>query len=157
MNSNSLSQVKPPLSILSPNLKGFDLILWGSRMGQGGCCAWPMKGWCAPFRVHVDRLWTSGHLWNPPEPSGSFPVQYRKKPNFFRNPKYDFPYINLYLRTIPELLVISWIPSGTPNNLRTFHYYYLNITLALSNVKRATLRVRESCRHDRDTSLVNNQ
>ena len=31
------------------------------------------------------------------EPFGSFLVQYRKKLHLFWNPKYDFPYINLYL------------------------------------------------------------
>ena len=61
---------------------------------------------------------TFGPLWNFPELSGSFPVQYRKKPNFFRRPKQDFAYINLYLRTIPELLVTSGISSGTSNNIR---------------------------------------
>ena len=61
---------------------------------------------------------TSGPLRNPPEPSGSFPVQYRKNPNFSRNPNNNFPYINLYLRTIPELLVTSGISSETPNNIR---------------------------------------
>ena len=50
--------------------------------------------------------------------TGSFPVQYRKNPNFFRNPNNNFPYINLYLRTILELLVTSGISSGTPNNIR---------------------------------------
>ena len=68
---------------------------------------------------------TSGPLRNPPEPSGSFPVQYRKNPNFFRNPNNNFPYINLYLRTIPELLVTSRISSGTPNNFRVTAYSYL--------------------------------
>ncbi len=31
-------------------------------------------------------------------------------------------YINLYLRTIPELLVTSGISSGTPNNFRLTAY-----------------------------------
>src|SRR3989337_116732 len=52
--------------------------------------------------------------------SRTFPVQYRKNSNFFRNPDNNFPYMNLYLRTIPELLVMSGISSGTPNNLRSF-------------------------------------
>ena len=30
----------------------------------------------------------------------------------------NFPYINLYLRTLPKLLVTSRISSGTPNNIR---------------------------------------
>ena len=41
-----------------------------------------------------------------------------------RCPKQDFPYINLYLQTIPELLVTSGISSGTPNNIRVTAYTY---------------------------------
>ena len=95
-------------------------------------CAWALgglvplahKGEGAPLHPMLlywtwwNNFRTSGPLWNPPEPSGSFPVQYRKNPNFFRNPNNNFPYINLYLRTIPELLVTSGISSGTPNNIR---------------------------------------
>ena len=36
------------------------------------------------------------------EPSRTFPVQYRKILKFSGNPKIDFPYMKLYLRTIPE-------------------------------------------------------
>ena len=47
--------------------------------------------------------------------------------------------MNLILRTIPELLVMSWIPSETPNNIRTpFHIPYLLKTT--SNLKCVTLR-----------------
>src|SRR5215216_1412440 len=102
-------------------------------------------------------LWTSGPLRNPPKPSRSFPVQYRKNCIFFWNPKYDFPYINLYLSTIPRLLVMSGISSGTPNNIWLPLIKYPNTTLASTNIKRATLRVRKLCSHDRDTSPVNNQ
>ena len=51
--------------------------------------------------------------------------------------------MNLILRTLPELLVISRIPSETPNILRTYHIWYLISTLATSSVKCVTLRVRE--------------
>ena len=34
----------------------------------------------------------------------------------------DFLYINLYLRTIPELLVTSENSSGTPDNFRVTAY-----------------------------------
>ena len=93
----------------------------------------------------------------PLEPSGSLPVQYQKNCTLFRNPKYDFPYINLYLSTIMRLLVMSVISSRTLNNILLPLIKYPNTTLASTNVKRATLRVRELCSHDRDTSLVNNQ
>src|SRR5215216_3081783 len=109
-----------------------------------------LGSWC-------NHLWTFGPLWNPPEPSRSFPVKYRKNCIFFRNPKYDLPYINLYLSTIPRLLVASGILSGNPNNIWLPLIKYPNTTLASTNVKRATLRVRELCSHDQDTSLVNNQ
>ena len=87
----------------------------------GGWCPWPIKA-RAPLQPMLlywtwwNNFRTSGPLRNPPEPSGSFPVQYRKNPNFFRNPNNNFPYINLYLRTIPELLMTSGISSETPSN-----------------------------------------
>src|SRR3954464_10181249 len=64
--------------------------------------------------------------------------------------------MNLYLSTISRLLVMSVISSGTPNNLRspkhTTHNTNHHRTLSVR-----TLRVRDLCRHDRDTSPVNNQ
>ena len=65
--------------------------------------------------------------------------------------------MNLYLSTILRLLVMSVISSGTPNNIQSPNH----ITHIIQNRHRLlsvrTLRVRELCRHDRDTSLVNNQ
>ena len=52
------------------------------------------------------------------------PVQYRVTPKLSRWPKPNFLYIILYLRTIPELLVMSGISSGTPNNFRFAAYSY---------------------------------
>ena len=75
--------------------------------------------------------------------SGKTPIQYRLIPEPFRNPKTTFLYMKLYLRTLPELLVISRILSGTPNNLRSHHYNYPKATIALPNFKCVTLRVRE--------------
>ena len=75
--------------------------------------------------------------------SGKTPIQYRLIPEPFRNPKTTFLYMKLYLRTLSELLVISRILSGTPNNLRSHHYNYPKATLALPNFKCVTLRVRE--------------
>ena len=98
------------------------------------------------------HLWTSGPLRNPLEPSRSFPVQYRKNYTFFRNPKYDFPYINIYLSTITRLFVMPEISSGTPNKIWLPLIKYPHTTLESSNVKYAEL-----CSHDRDTSPVNNQ
>ena len=42
------------------------------------------------------------------------------------------------LRTIPDLLVMSWIPSETPNNIR--YPSYSESTYTTSNLKRVTLR-----------------
>src|SRR3954463_9329197 len=42
-----------------------------------------------------------------------------KHRNHSRTSELDFPYMNLILRTIPDLLVISRIPSETPNNIRS--------------------------------------
>ena len=46
--------------------------------------------------------------------------------------------MNPILRTIPDLLVMSWIPSETPNNLRSPSYSISTYTT--SNLKRITLR-----------------
>jgi hypothetical protein len=45
-----------------------------------------------------------------------------KHRNHSRTPKRDFPYMNLILRTIPDHLVISRIPSKTPNNIRSLSH-----------------------------------
>ena len=65
--------------------------------------------------------------------------------------------MNLYLSTISRLLVMSVISSGTPKNIRSPNHIthitlYHHRTLSMR-----TLWVRELCRHDRDTSSVNNQ
>ena len=92
----------------------------------------------------------------PETPSGD-PISTRYPPEHFRCPNTIVLYINLYLSTISRLLVMSVISSGTPNNIRSPNH----ITHIILNHHRTlsvrTLRVRELCRHDRDTSLVNNQ
>ena len=71
---------------------------------------------CPPGRGGPTR-WT-------PETLPVAPVQYRYATETFRCPFNHFPYINLYLRTITELLVTSGISSGTPNNIRVTAYTY---------------------------------
>ena len=51
---------------------------------------------------------------------------------------------------------MSMIPSGTPNNLRSPKHITHN-TNRHRTLSVRTLRVRELCRHDRDTSPINNQ
>src|SRR3954466_7405970 len=46
-----------------------------------------------------------------------------KHRNHYPTQKHDFPYMNLILRTIPDLLVISRIPSETPNNIRSLTHH----------------------------------
>ena len=73
-----------------------------------------------------------------PEPSRTFLGLHRKNPELFRNLEFNFPYMNLILRTIPDLLVMYRIPSETPNNLRSPSYSISTYTT--SNLKRVTLR-----------------
>ena len=92
----------------------------------------------------------------PGTPSGD-PICTRYPPEHFWCPNTIVLYINLYLPTISRLLIMSMISSGTPNNIRSPNH----ITHIIQNRHRTlsvrTLRVRELCRHDRDTSPVNNQ
>src|SRR6266536_2770090 len=64
--------------------------------------------------------------------------------------------MNLYLSTISRLLVMSVISSGTPNKLRSSNHITHN-TNRHRTLSVRTLRVRELCRHDRETSPFNNQ
>ena len=72
-------------------------------------------------------------------------------------PNHIIQYMNLYLQTILDLLVVSVISSGTPSNIRSPTYITHIILYRQRTLSMRTLRVRELCRHDRDTSLVNNQ
>ena len=92
----------------------------------------------------------------PGTPSGD-PISVWCIPKHFPCPNTIVLYINFYLSTISILLFMSVISSGTPNNIRSPNY----ITHIIQNCHRTlsvrTLRVRELCRHDRETSPVNNQ
>ena len=65
-------------------------------------------------------------------------------------------YVNLYVSTISSLLVMSVISSGAPNILRSSNHLTHN-TNRHRTLSVRTLRVREQCSHDRDTSPINNQ
>ena len=75
----------------------------------------------------------------------------------FRRPNTIIIYINLYLQTIPKLLVMSVISSGTLNNIRSATYITHTVLYRQRTLSVRTLRDRELCRHDGDTSPVNNQ
>ena len=81
-------------------------------VGRPMWAAAPPLGPCGPFQVRGPQ---GGALWNLPEPSRNFPIPCRKIPELFRNLENHFPYMKLYLRTLPELLVMSRISSETPN------------------------------------------
>src|SRR3954467_14554215 len=98
------------------------------RMGPWGGGGAPAHFGLVPFLIQPMRPSGRGgpSRWTPRTPSVA-PVQYRCAPETSRCPYDDFPYINLYLRTIPKLLVTSGISSGTPNNIRvTAHTYPYN-------------------------------
>ena len=105
----------PPKSRGAPPL-GFPLN--PRRMGprEGGAASPPGAG----SLPHAARV-APREGWPLPVDPGTLPVapvQYRYDPETSRCPFDNFPYINLYLRTLPDLLVTSRIPSGTPNNIR---------------------------------------
>ena len=64
--------------------------------------------------------------------------------------------MNLYLSTISRLLVMSAISFGTLKTFGTSNHITHNMNRHRTLSVR-TLRVRELCRHDRDTSPVTNQ
>ena len=124
----------PPLLSLSPHVAG------------------PIGGALAPCGLVCSLTWPIKPISLPGVPGTPFgdPVP----PEHFRCPNTIVLYMNLYLSTILRLLVMSVISSGTLNNIRLPNHItlYRQRTLSVQ-----TLRVRELCRHDRDTSLVNNR
>jgi hypothetical protein len=96
-----------------------------SRMGLRGLVCSAHVGLFDPLdsMLVVRDRWAP--LWYPPEPSRTFDA-IPKILNFSGNPENDFPYMDLILWTIPDLLIMSWIPSETPNNIRSpSHIPYL--------------------------------
>src|SRR6266550_4762788 len=75
------------------------------------------------------------HLWQVLEGSRTC----HKCTGSFPNLEYDFLYMNLILRTIPELLVMSGISSWTPNKYSN-SIPYSSTTISTSNFKCVTLR-----------------
>ena len=112
--------------------------IWG-----GGRPPWWSPPWTLPTRV--GRPWVVESLRDSAfqsdffrtflEPSRTF----HKCTGSFPNLEYDFLYMNLILRTIPELLVMSGISSGTSNNTSN-SIPYSSSTNTTSNLKCVTLR-----------------
>ena len=137
----------------------------GSRKGQGERRPLPLVQF-GPMGGAPPSLWHASSIPVWPNKAQYFsrriPVTLRyseKYPNHsepFRCPNIAFQYIDLDLSTISRLLVMSPISSGTPNKLRSSNQTTHNTNRHLMLSVR-TLRVRELCRHDRDTSQVNNQ
>ena len=117
---------------------------------KGGCH--PFVGWCAPLLL---PMWPIYFLGVPGTPFGD-PIPFQYVPKHFRCPNTIVLYINLYLSTISRLLVMSVISSGTPKKLQSSNHITHN-TNRHQTLSVWTLQVRELCRHDRDTSPVNNQ
>ena len=96
------------------------------RMGLGGPGAPGPLRLGRPLTAHAAVLDLVEHfldLRTPPESSGTFwklPGTIPEKTNFSRNPNNNFPYINLYLRTIPELLVTSGIRDSKQHSVTTY-------------------------------------
>ena len=94
------------------------------RMGLGGAGAPGPLRLGRPPTAHatvLDVVEQFPDLRTPLESSGTFwklPGTILEKPKLLPEPEQQLPYINLYLRTIPVLLVTSGISSGTPNNIR---------------------------------------
>jgi hypothetical protein len=134
-----------PLLLSSPLSFPFGAVHMGGVAAPAGCCVSPL-GPLGPYLLPGV----------PGTPSGD-PICTRYPSEHFRCPNTIVLYINLYLLTILRLLVMSVISFGTPNNIRSPNH----ITHIILNHHRTlsvrTLRVRELCRHDRDTSPVNNQ
>ena len=129
---------------------------WGhlsQRAAWAKCEGGPAPGGlvCFPHMAHKAHnfSWgvpvTSRYSGKMPEPLGTIPIS-----------NATFQYMNLYLSTISRLLVMSVISSGTPNKLQSSNNITHN-TNRHRTLSVRTLRVRQLCRHDRDTSPVNNQ
>ena len=103
-----------------------------------------------PIKAHVVA-------WGMPGTPSSDPICTRYLSEHFRCPNIIVLYINIYLLTISRLLVMTVISSSTPNNIRSPNH----ITHIIPNRHRTlsvrTLWVQELCRHDWDTSPINNQ
>ena len=89
----------------------------------------PKTLWAFPFGPN--------NVFSYPNISGNIRNLFRCIPEPFRRSNTIIPYIKLYLRTIPEFLVMSMISSGTPNNIRLPTYISHIIRYRQRKVKRA--------------------
>ena len=96
---------------------GFPHLGWPAGP-RGGCAPGPVGPGRTPL-VHVALPGQWAHRWPLRNLLETLRYNTGEFPNFFETLKINFPYMNLILRTIPNLLVMSWIPSETPNKLRS--------------------------------------
>ncbi len=95
----------------------------------------PLVGWLRLVESIRDSTFHGDFFRKVLEHSSAF----HKCTGSFPNLKSDFLYMNLILRTIPELLVMSGISSGTPNKYSN-SIPYSSCTISTSNLKCVTLR-----------------
>ena len=113
----------------------------------------PLVGWSVPPFGPLSPELAGGVPGTPP----SDPIPSRYVPKHFRCPNTIILYVNLYLSTISRLLIMSMISSGTSNNIRSPKHITHIILYRQRTLSMRILRVRKLCRHDRDTSTINNQ
>ena len=107
----------------------------GERGGTGGGAA---RAWSPPPMPHplpfisVKGNGQGGAPWNLPKPSRNFRYPAGKFPNLSDASVNHFPYMNLILRTLPGLLVVSRILSETPNQYSFIPSIISLQTLAIS-------------------------
>ena len=134
-----------PFLSLFPSFLPLQVRPMGGAAAHAGCCVSPL----GPLGPYL--------LPGVPGTASGDPICTRYPPDPIRCPNTIIPYINLYLSTISRLLVRTVISFGTLNNIRSPNH----ITHIIQNCHRTlnvrTLRVRELCRHDRDSSPANNQ
>src|SRR3954467_13655946 len=139
----------------------------GGKKGRGGRKGGPhplsnsdQRGAARLLPFHLFPLFPYGPIRPNTLPRISVTHRYLQKyPNHsepFRCPNIVVQYTDLYVSTISRLLVMSPISSGTPNSFGTSKLIN-SLYNCHRNLKRADPTVREQCRHDRDTSPVNNQ
>ena len=122
----------PPLYLTEGGAMGGGVLvgllsLLGRRIGRGRRIPPPPRIRVLPHQDFLDPFLVFKQTpRNLLEPSGTFQNLLESPYGTFPNLENDPQYMNLILRTIPDLLVMSWIQSETSNNIRSrTHIAYL--------------------------------